>query len=104
MFKNRRVGTLTLGVCLIAFGLLFITRQFFPSLNYTFIFSLWPIILILLGLEIIFSSKNNNENVKYDIGAFFLIILLSFFSAGMAVIELFIYNDNTQHIINNITI
>lgn len=39
MFKGRRVGTLTTGILLIVFGLLFIIRLAFPDLDYTVILS-----------------------------------------------------------------
>jgi len=85
MFKGRRVGTLTTGVALIAFGLLFIMRLIFPHLDYTAILSLWPLVLIFLGTEIIVSYIiNKEETMKYDAGAITLIIILSFFAMGMA--------------------
>lgn len=50
MLKGRRIGTFTAGISLVAFGVLFLVHIFNPALNYRFIFTLWPVILILLGL------------------------------------------------------
>lgn len=85
MFKGRRVGTLTAGVVLIIFGLLFIARIIFPHLYYAAILQLWPVILVFLGIEIVVSYViNKEEKLKYDGGAITLIIILSFFAIGMA--------------------
>lgn len=85
MFRGRRVGTLTAGLILIVFGLLFIARLIFPLLNYSVILSLWPLILVLLGTEIIVAYiVNKDDKIKYDGGAIALIIILAIFAMGMA--------------------
>jgi hypothetical protein len=85
MFKGRRVGTLTAGIVLVIFGTMFLLNMMFPNINYYLIVSLWPIILVLLGIEIIVGYIiNNEEKMKYDAGAIILVILLSVFSMGMA--------------------
>lgn len=92
MFKGRRVGTLTAGIVLIALGLLFILRIIFPLLHYSTILSLWPLVLVLLGTEVIVSYVINKEEImKYDGSAIALVIILSIFSMGMAAAE-FIVN------------
>jgi len=100
MLKGRRVGTLTSGTVLIVFGILFLLRLVFPAINFSIISSLWPIILILLGVEILISYMvNKEEKIKYDTGAIFLVIVLSFFSMGMALMELAIkYQINGKYI------
>lgn len=100
MLKGRRVGTLTAGTVLIIFGILFLLRLVFPAINFSIIASLWPIILILLGVEILISYRvNKEEKIKYDTGAIFLVIVLSFFSMGMALVELAIkYQINGKFI------
>jgi hypothetical protein len=91
MLKGRRVGTFTAGLVLIIFGILYIIRTIFPIINLSTIASLWPIILVLLGIEIIVSYIiNENEKIKYDAGAIILIITLSIFAMGMAGVELII--------------
>ena len=50
--RTRRVGTITLGVMLIAVGVLSVIHIINPSLNMITILKLSPIILIALGIEI----------------------------------------------------
>lgn len=89
MAKVHRVGTITLGGMLIAFGVLFLLRIFLQTLSYDIIFQLWPIIFIFLGLEILIANfRQKEERLVYDKTAFALIIILSFFAMGMAITEL----------------
>ncbi|MEG6571481.1 DUF5668 domain-containing protein [[Clostridium] cellulosi] len=84
MFKGRRVGTFTAGIVLVVFGVMFLLHTFFPFFDYNFIFSLWPVILILLGFEIIISYVINDENkLRYDAGAIALTITLGIFAMTM---------------------
>lgn len=96
MIKGRTVGTLTAGIVLVIYGILFLSHLVFPGIRYSIIMSLWPIIFILLGIEIIISYvANSKEKMKYDIAAIVLIIILSFFAMGMGVAEVIINNYPT---------
>ncbi len=89
MNHTHRVGTLTLGGMLIVFGVLFLLRMFVPYLNYEYVFRLWPIVLIFLGFEILIANfTRKQEKLLYDKTAVALIIVLSFFTMGMAVVQL----------------
>ncbi len=89
MLRNHRVGTLTAGITLIVFGLLFLGRLIIPDLEYSFIMSLWPLVLLFLGIEVIVSYiVNKEEKVRYDCGAVALIILLTMFAMAMGGFEL----------------
>ena len=85
--KNRRVGSITCGIVLIVFGMLFLLHMVLPMVSYTFIFRFWPLILIFLGIEILVSNRKETL-MKYDIGAVLLVILLAVFSMGMGLVEL----------------
>ena len=88
MTKGRRVGTFTTGIVLVMFGIMFLARLFNPSIDYLKIASLWPLVLVLLGIEIIVASAINKEEImKYDFGAIILIIILSLFSMGMGCMD-----------------
>jgi len=88
MIKGRRVGTFTTGLVLVMFGVMFLLRLINPSIDYLKIASLWPLVLILLGIEIIVAYLINKEEImKYDFGAIVLIIMLSFFAMGMGCME-----------------
>ena len=85
MIKTHRVGTLTLGVSLITFGILFLLRLFVSSLSYAFIFKLWPVIFIFLGLEILIANHIQKENkLVYDKAAVVLTVILTFFAMFMS--------------------
>lgn len=88
MIKGRRVGTFTTGIILVMFGIMVLLRLIFPSISYLAIVSMWPLILIFLGIEIIVSYViNKEEMMKYDFAAIFLIIVLAFFAMCMGGME-----------------
>ena len=96
MFKGRRVGKFTAGIVLIMFGVMFLLRTIFPIINFTLILSLWPLILVFLGIEIIVAYIiNKEEQMKYDASAIVLIIILSFFAMGMGTME-FLINHSSE--------
>jgi hypothetical protein len=98
MIKTHRVGTLTLGCMLIVFGVLFVLHIFFSGLSYDIIFRIWPIILIFLGLEILVANFiQKEEKLIYDKTAFALIIVLTFFAMGMAIVDYGLYHA-TYHL------
>ncbi|GCD10948.1 DUF5668 domain-containing protein [Clostridium tagluense] len=88
MIKGRRVGTFTTGIVLVMFGIMFLLRLINPSINYLQIASLWPLVLVLLGIEIIVAYLINKEEImKYDFHAIILIIMVSVFAMGMGCME-----------------
>ena len=88
MIKGRRVGTFTTGIVLVIFGILFLLRLIYPSINYLLIASMWPLVLIILGIEIIVAYTINKEDIiKYDFGSIILIIIVSIFAMGMGCME-----------------
>jgi hypothetical protein len=98
MLKGRRVGTFTAGIVLIGFGVLFLLRTFLPVIDYHLIFTLWPVILILLGLEIIISGiVNRNDIMKYDAGAILIVLLLALFAMCMAGVQ-FAFEHASWHL------
>lgn len=86
--RVRRVGTATFGGMLVIFGLLFLIHMFFPALTYLWIFRLWPLLFIALGVEILFSAFKREERLVYDGVAMILLAFLTFFAMGMAVADL----------------
>lgn len=93
MTKNRRVGTLTAGASMIIFGLLFMIRLVIPSVTFGLIASLWPIVLILLGIEVIIAYvRNKEEKVRYSAGSVVIIIVLALFTACMVAIQIVMEN------------
>jgi UDP-N-acetylmuramyl pentapeptide phosphotransferase/UDP-N-acetylglucosamine-1-phosphate transferase len=102
MTKTHRVGTITLGGMLITFGTLFLLRIFVTTISYHIIFKLWPIIFILLGIEVLLANfKQKEVTLVYDKTAFALIIILSFFAMGMSIAE-FAMTQINYELINHI--
>ena len=83
----HRTGTITFGITLIFFGVLFLVHMVFPVLDYEMIFRLWPCILILLGVEVLLANRKEQVQFVYDRGAIVLLILLMFFTMTMAGID-----------------
>ncbi len=92
--RTHRVGTVTCGATFILYGIMFLVRLALPEINYTFIFRMWPVVLILLGGEILAGTvrKDQEKDVfVYDfpavlliIGMLFLTMLLALFDYGLA--------------------
>jgi UDP-N-acetylmuramyl pentapeptide phosphotransferase/UDP-N-acetylglucosamine-1-phosphate transferase len=97
MTKTHRVGTITLGGMLIIFGVLFLLRLFIPGMTYDLIFRLWPLLFLFLGGEILIANFRQQDKLVYDKTAFVLIILLTFFAMGMAIVD-FCINTAYRHI------
>jgi len=84
MIKGRRVGTLTAGIVLVMFGIMFLLRLVTSNINILLIASLWPLILVSVGIEIIVAYIiNKEEKMQYDFSAIILVIILVFFAMGM---------------------
>lgn len=72
----RRVGTLTLGVCLIAAGTLFLLARFLPGLPWLVIWQVLPAAgLILLGCEVLYYSARPGA-FRCDFGSVVLCLLM----------------------------
>ena len=82
--RVRRVGTVTFGVTLIAAGFLFLFSLFFPGLDVGYFLRFTPIILILLGIEVlIYHFGFRDDRVKYDFLSFIFCFVMIFGSLGL---------------------
>ena len=80
--KTRRVGTLTMALCLIAVGVVLLVRVFVPSFDFLFVLRLSPVALIMLGLEFLYANfKYKEEKLRYD----FLSVVISLLLMGSAI-------------------
>ncbi|MFA9398459.1 MAG: DUF4097 family beta strand repeat-containing protein [Clostridiaceae bacterium] len=87
--RRFRVGTFSMGILLILVGVLLLLDRFKIISSIKFIINWWPIILIILGIEIlvyIYFSKENEPKVKYDGFSIFIIIILMLFSTGAYIV------------------
>lgn len=63
----KRVGSVTLGLTLVVFGVLFLLSAFIRSLNYLEIIKFWPVIFISLGIEmLVHAFSKDAEKAKLD--------------------------------------
>lgn len=78
--KEKKIGIFTLAVSLILLGLLFLLNNFIDIKIYHILSVAWPVIIILLGLEIVFSRiLLGNDEVKLSISGksiFFIILIV----------------------------
>ena len=97
MTKGRRVGTLTSGIILVILGVIFLLRTFIPSMRVIWIISCWPVILILVGCEVLASYViNREEKIQYDFAGIILVIILSFFAIGMGGVDYLLQHHQTD--------
>lgn len=86
--RVHRVGSITTGISMIALGIAFLLHLIFDLISYEWIFRMWPLILIGLGIELLLSNFSK-EKIIYDKAAIFLMFLVSFFAIGMAGMDIF---------------
>lgn len=88
--RTHRVGTITCGLVLVLFGILFLLRTVLSFLDYAIIFELWPVVLILLGLEILIGctgKRSAKRKFQYDFGAVLIILITMGFAMIMAMVD-----------------
>ena len=89
-YRVRRVGSVTFGVVLICYGVLFLVHAVCPSVRYEYIFRIWPVIFILLGCEILaedHKSRTGKCKIVYDFAAVVMLGLMLLFAMALAVVD-----------------
>lgn len=84
--RKRRVGTLSMGVLLVGSGIFLLYAQIYKNNALDIVANWWPIILFMLGIEVLwysFSSKEDNAKLKYDIFSIFIIFMIVVSSIGI---------------------
>ncbi|WP_202080591.1 LiaF transmembrane domain-containing protein [Caldalkalibacillus salinus] len=84
--SNYRVGTTSAGILFVCLGLGLLLQLFFDFSVVSQLLNWWPLLLILIGGEILWgvkrtkSSEASHENgkIRYDILSIFIVILFSF--------------------------
>lgn len=97
--KVRRVGTVSIGIAMVTFGVMFLLCSVFEIISYETVFALWPVILISYGVEILIFSLFKGKLI-YDKGSVFIMILMMFLAAGMAAVDVCLELAN-YFIVNN---
>ena len=83
--RKWRVGTFSMGLLLIIIGVVLLASLIsgFPMAEV--LFKWWPVLLIILGVEIlayIYFAKEDHPKIKYDVFSMFMIIVICSVSFG----------------------
>ena len=81
-YRSHRVGSVTAGISMIGYGVMFLLHLFFDMVEYQMMFSLWPVMLIGLGLEL-FCSGYSVKRMVYDKAA----ILSTYFLFSISILD-----------------
>lgn len=84
--RVHRVGSITAGMSMIAWGVMFLLYEVQVISDLMIVLKLWPAILIGLGIEILWFNFRG-KNTIYDKGAVFIMILMSGFTIMMAIAD-----------------
>lgn len=87
--RTWRVGSISMGAALLFLGLLLLFTQLFHLDANTVLLSWWPVILIILGVEILLYllfSKQEKTNVKYDFLSIFFVGFIGMMGIGLTVL------------------
>lgn len=79
--NERRVGTYTFGVMLIIIGISVIIMTFTKFDFFKYLLMIWPIVLILLGIEILYLNSKSTIKIKIDFISIILMGIVLFFTS-----------------------
>jgi hypothetical protein len=84
--KQRRVGTFSMGLLLLCTGIGLLYAQFQPALVASSVLKWWPIIFIILGIEVLaqnWLNKGEESKIKYDIFSILIIFFIVMAGIGL---------------------
>lgn len=84
--KNKRVGTISMAIILIAMGVIMFVSQINEISAIDMAFKLWPLTLVLLGIEILwarYKSSDEASHIKYDVFSVFIVFVILMVNIGM---------------------
>lgn len=84
--QKRRVGTISMAIVLIAFGIIIFIAQINKVSAVELSIKFWPMTLFLLGGEILWFSykyKDEDVKVKYDVLSVFIVLLIVAINIGI---------------------
>lgn len=105
--KEKRVGTYTFGIMLILIGISVVIMTFTKLDFVKYILMVWPILLIILGIEILYLNTKSNIKVKIDFVSIILMCVVLFFvgifSIGNYFVNKFLGDEDIKaHVYNQI--
>ena len=84
---------------MVFFGVLMLLHTVMDLMSYQIIFSLWPVILVGMGTEILLSNCGKKK-IIYDKAAVFLLIMMTFLTIGLACAD--VCMDASWEYLNNL--
>lgn len=88
--RTWRVGSFSMGAALILLGVFLLLAQFFKWDPAIAMISWWPLLFIILGVEILLYlgwGKSEKQYVKYDFISIIFISIIGMFGLGMAMLN-----------------
>lgn len=88
--RQWRVGTLSMGLLLLSAGVGLLLAQFDGQKAFNLAMRWWPLILIILGIEVLiytWSRKNEEGRVKYDLFSIIMVVFLIFTALGLKLVQ-----------------
>ena len=61
--RIRRLGAVTFGIVLIGTGVTMLVNAIFPALNLALAFRFWPVVLVILGIEVLIGSQYKSTEI-----------------------------------------
>ncbi|OLS03468.1 LiaI-LiaF-like domain-containing protein [Tissierella creatinophila] len=83
--KTKRVGTLSMAFVLIFFGVILLISQVSKVSGVELFIKFWPVILIIIGLEVLYYVYINGDDIKikYDVFSIFIVIFILLINIGI---------------------
>ncbi|HLS52487.1 MAG TPA: DUF5668 domain-containing protein [Tissierellaceae bacterium] len=85
--KTKRVGTISMAIVLIGFGILLLIAQFSQISAVELAIKFWPLVLIILGSEVLWFTYINKEGdnflIRYDIFSMFIVLVILMVNIGL---------------------
>ena len=88
--RQWRVGTFSMGLLLLCTGIGLLYAQFQPAPVVSSILKWWPVIFIILGVEVLLQSylmKDEESKIKYDLLSIFIIFFIVIAGMGLQVAD-----------------
>ncbi|WP_102272859.1 LiaI-LiaF-like domain-containing protein [Cytobacillus massiliigabonensis] len=101
--RTWRVGTFSMGASLLFLGIFLLLSQFFSMDLMHVMISWWPIILVVLGIEILlflFLSRQEKPFLKYDFLSIFFVGILGTIGIGFAILSSTGIMDKMDDVLN----
>ncbi|MCJ7840976.1 hypothetical protein MUB24_08685 [Lederbergia sp. NSJ-179] len=101
--RTWRVGSFSMGGALVFLGVFLLLQQFFGWDPALVLMSWWPVLFIVLGVEILlylFMARTENSRVKYDFISIIFIAFIGTTGIGMAVLHSIGLFDFAQKVVS----